>query len=117
MTAALATKTRRDFQRLADLRASEAISLGRSRNHQGAYYLAGYAIECALKACIAKKTRRHDYPEKQFVLDSYTHNLEKLVVLAGLKLLLDAELDLRLPWITVKDWTEESRYDRTITRA
>jgi HEPN domain-containing protein len=26
--------------------------------YAGAYYLAGYAVECALKACIAKKTAR-----------------------------------------------------------
>ena len=40
--------TRRDFQVLADLRAEEAAILVRNRKMQGAYYLGGYAVECAL---------------------------------------------------------------------
>ena len=54
--------TRRDFQRLAKLRAAEAGALVRSRKEIGAYYLAGYAVECALKACVAKATKRHEFP-------------------------------------------------------
>jgi len=34
----------------------------------GAYYLAGYAVECAIKACIAKGTRRYEFPDKRKVL-------------------------------------------------
>jgi hypothetical protein len=52
----------RDFQRLAKLRAAEAGALVRSRKEIGAYYLAGYAVECALKACVAKATKRHEFP-------------------------------------------------------
>jgi hypothetical protein len=29
------------------------------------YYLAGYPVEFALKACIAKSTERHDFPDKR----------------------------------------------------
>ena len=54
--------TRKDFQLLAELRANEAAILAHNGNEQGAYYLAGMAIECALKACIAKKTKRHAFP-------------------------------------------------------
>ncbi|MEL0589524.1 MAG: hypothetical protein U1V55_07060 [Planktothrix rubescens PR222] len=37
-------------------------------NHQysGAYYLSGYVIECALKACIAKKTQQLPIPITEF---------------------------------------------------
>jgi hypothetical protein len=35
-----------------------------ARFPEGAYYLAEYAIECAFKACIAKRTQQHDFPEK-----------------------------------------------------
>jgi len=45
----------------------------------GAYYLAGYAVECALKACIAKKTQRHEFPDKRRVDASHTHNLIQLL--------------------------------------
>jgi hypothetical protein len=43
---------RAEFQKLADLRAREAGVLLAARCYDGAYYLAGYAVECALKACI-----------------------------------------------------------------
>jgi hypothetical protein len=45
----------------------------------GAYYLAGYAVECALKACIAKETKRYEFPDKKRVDSSYSHNLDLLV--------------------------------------
>jgi hypothetical protein len=56
---------------------------------QGAYYLAGYAVECSfecsLKACIAKRIREFDFPDKKLANESYTHNLGSLIVIAGLQ--------------------------------
>jgi HEPN domain-containing protein len=52
----------------------------------GAYYLAGYAVECALKACIAKSTLRYDFPDKTTVDKSYTHSLTQLVGVANLNI-------------------------------
>jgi len=49
----------------------------------GAYYLTGYAVECAFEACIAKTTRRYDFPDKRKV-DSHSNNLRDLVRIAGL---------------------------------
>jgi hypothetical protein len=40
------------------MRLTEAKSLYRLGHFSGAYHIAGYAIECAFKACIAKQTRR-----------------------------------------------------------
>jgi HEPN domain-containing protein len=51
---------REDFQQLAESRLKEARALLTAELPDGAYYLAGYAIECALKACIAKRTQQHD---------------------------------------------------------
>jgi HEPN domain-containing protein len=48
---------RTDLQQLAELRIKEARILLDGDSYSGAYYLAGYAIECALKACIAKRTK------------------------------------------------------------
>ena len=77
--------------------------------------MAGYAVECALKACIAKRTREHDFPEKKQVNDSHTHDLGKLLDLAGLSDLLKSDVagnvDLELDWGTVRDWSEQSRYE------
>lgn len=117
MTTALpARKTRRDFQRLADLRAREAVSLGRSRNHQGAYYLAGFAVECALKACIAKKTKRHDFPlDVKQAGKVYTHDLYELLKLADLDGQLDRDTlsnrQLGTDWDFVKQWRVDCRYE------
>lgn len=108
--------TRRHFQRLAELRAKEAGSLSKSRNQLGAYYLAGYAVECALKACIAKKTRRHEFPrDRKYAERVFTHDLQALLKEAGLNDLLERDMKankaLGANWNTVKTWSEQSRYE------
>ena len=78
--------------------------------------MAGYAVECALKACIAKRTQEHDFPDKKLVNDSHTHNLKELLRLAELKTELDSVLDanpeMRSNLETVQDWSETARYQR-----
>jgi hypothetical protein len=104
---------RKEFQRLAGLRLREAKLLLASNAPEGAYYLAGYAVECALKACICKSTRRHDFPELKRVKSSYTHNLKELIVVAGLKSALEEAVrqsEFAPRWETVSLWNEESRY-------
>jgi hypothetical protein len=106
---------RKDFQDLADVRVAEAEALLQGTFFDGAYYLAGYAVECALKACIAKQTQAFDYPPKNGQ-KYYTHRIKELVGLAGLEVELDlaakADLVLGSNWAFVLSWTEESRYDR-----
>lgn len=110
--------TRTDFQNLADVRIEEAQALlnGTPPRPDGAYYLAGYAVECALKAAIAKLNNQHDWPEKTFVLECHTHNFLALMRLAGLELARAAEVAANPAfaqnWIVVKDWTEHCRYER-----
>lgn len=105
---------RGDFQTLSRIRLREARALLKSGHFDGAYYLAGYAVECALKSCIARSTRRHDFPDKNTVNSSYTHNLGELVKVAGLNDELGQEsassTAFAANWATVKDWTEASRY-------
>lgn len=104
---------RRDLKNLALTRLKEVEVLLNNRQYSGAYYLSGYVIECALKACIAKQTKKFDFPDKKTVMDSYTHDLEKLVKVAKLDTQLKSLLndpDFSLRWSTVKDWSEESRY-------
>lgn len=107
---------RRDLQDLSRTRLKEAKALLRMRYPDGAYYLAGYAVECALKACIAKATLRYDFPERKRVDDSHTHNLEKLMKLANLEEAWSeqAERDsaFRSNWDLVKVWSEQSRYGK-----
>jgi HEPN domain-containing protein len=104
-----------DFQQIAEIRLRESRALFDAGFPDGAYYLAGYAIECALKACIAKRTREHDFPEKKLVNDSHTHDLEKLLHLAELKDDFEESTRnnsaMKSNWILVQDWSETSRYE------
>ncbi|MFG0283691.1 MAG: HEPN domain-containing protein [Phycisphaerales bacterium JB039] len=103
-----------DLKKLAELRLKEARALFRQRLYAGAYYLAGYAIECALKACVAKQTRRYEFPDKQRAHDVFTHDLARLVKAAGLAQALAAQSRqdtvFEVNWNLVKDWQAESRY-------
>jgi HEPN domain-containing protein len=99
---------RNDFQRLAEIRLKDAEVLIENRQFDGAYYLSGYAIECALKACIAKNTREYDFPPNaNTVKKIYTHNLTSLVGEAGLRV--EGSI-VEISWAVVKDWSEQHRY-------
>lgn len=113
--------TRADFQQLADVRLKEAKALLDLGMWDGAYYLAGYAVEVALKACIIKAVMATDaFPERKFSENCWTHDLEKLIALAGLKSAWDAVIKadpvLWNYWEIVEEWSEQKRYHR-ITEA
>lgn len=104
---------RTDFHKLAETRLKEAKVLLDRKCYEGAYYLAGYAVECALKACIAKKTEAHDFPPKwQVVREFYQHDAKSLVKLAGLHLELEHRLksvrQFESNWKHVTSWSEEN---------
>ena len=107
---------RTELQTLADVRIAEARVLLAAGMFDGAYYLAGYAVECALKACIARLTNQDDFPNKEFAQECYPHSIEKLVRLAGLLGQRDADAPhgstFESNWIALKDWSEASRYER-----
>lgn len=99
-----------------ELRAKEAGVLAKNGNEEGAYYLGGFAIECALKACIAKKIKRHDFPlAAKDANRVYTHDLTQLLKLAELESHLDKVMKrnqaLTANWGVVKNWKAESRYE------
>ncbi len=109
--------TKAEFQELAEQRLVEARALLDQGPWDGAYYLAGYAVELALKACIIKALLATDaFPDKEFSRNCYTHVVEKLVGLAKLegarKAAMDADPDLSTNWGLAKDWSEEKRYHR-----
>jgi hypothetical protein len=107
---------RKDFQALSDIRLNEAKALLAAGFPEGAYYLAGYSVECALKSCIAKRTQEHDFPDKKLVDKSYSHDVEKLLDAAGLSDSMKNDLaqneGLKLNWETVREWSEQSRYEK-----
>jgi hypothetical protein len=102
------------FKRLARLRLHESSILLHNDCYQGAYYLCGYSVEFALKACIANRTKKGDFPPRvDEVRDLYTHNLGKLLVKVGNPLREAIEKDRArfVNWALVKDWSEEKRYE------
>jgi HEPN domain-containing protein len=105
------------LQILSGIRLREAKALAKLGMNDGAYYLAGYCVECALKACIAKATQRHDFPNKKKADASYTHACRDLVRVAGLEeaRVAEARRDaaFRQNWDIVELWSEHSRYVST----
>jgi len=104
---------RLEFQRLAAERLDDAVALLDAGRYACAYYIAGYAIECALKACIARKTKQEEFPPKD-AQKYYIHEIQKLRDIAGLDSAFTQEANqdptFRANWAVVKDWSEESRY-------
>lgn len=107
-----------DLEALVDIRVKEAKLLLDNNCYEGAYYLLGYALECAIKACIAKHVKEHDFPDKQLANAAYTHKLGDLLGVAGLKQKLQekekTDEEFKLNWAVTKDWSEDARYEHTI---
>jgi len=93
-----------------------------------AYYVAGYAVECALKSCVLSRMIYTGYvfQDKATVKDCLTHDFEALINLAGLRQELLAEItassaatnEFSDNWATVLGWDVTSRYyPRTQTEA
>ncbi|HEC83818.1 MAG: DNA-binding protein [Candidatus Parabeggiatoa sp. nov. 2] len=111
---------RNDFQQLADIRVKEAKVLLDNQCFDGAYYLLGYAVECALKSCISKQFKEPDFPDLQTVRDCYTHSFPKLLRVAALEQNMQNDWrtlpKLQSNWITVTEWSEQARYQHNITQ-
>jgi HEPN domain-containing protein len=108
------SQDRATFQQLTEARLVEARLLLAHGHPSGAYYLAGYAVECALKAVIAAGFRANEIPDKSRVNSIYTHNLKDLLNLADLKGPLEDDMnensELRESWATISKWSEHARY-------
>lgn len=110
-------ETRIEFQQLAEGRLVEAKALLDLGLWDGAYYLAGYAVELGLKACIIKSLMATDaFPDKDFSRNCYTHSIAMLLKVAKLevewKAATDADSILDRNWELTKDWSEQKRYCR-----
>jgi hypothetical protein len=109
---------RAELRQLAEDRLLDAAALLAAGRWSGAYYLAGYAVECGLKACVMAyiETTGIIFHDKKYAEKCWTHDLEALVALADLSLVLDAETAANARfssnWSFVKDWEETSRYEQ-----
>ena len=79
-----------------------------------AYYLAGYSIELALKACIAKQISADTIPDKSILNGVLSHEFKQLIGLAGLRIELKGEQDRNSEfganWAIALEWRPDSRY-------
>ena len=110
---------RQQLQQLAGLRLDDAEALLASGRWAAAYYLLGYCVECALKACVAKQFRADEVPDRKLVTSFYTHRLDDLLSISGIKSQLEARSKsdplFESNWSTVRDWNESFRYDLLVT--
>jgi len=84
--------------------------------YSGAYYICGYVVECALKACICKKTSQLDfYPSPDESRAAWSYDFGKLIRAADLESELKAaravDRDLDVKWESVENWSPHSRYE------
>ena len=109
---------RAQLRQLAEDRILDAACLLAGGRPAGAYYLAGYAVECGLKACIMAHVEAAGaiFEDKKFSEKCWTHDLEELLKLANLKPTLDADTAanaaLFANWGVAKVWKETSRYEQ-----
>ena len=107
---------RTQLQQLSTERIDEAKALLAAGKWSGAYYLAGYALECALKSCVLAYIERTGviFEDKKYAEKCWTHDLRELVKQAGLLneqgKAIASNRNLGSNWDTAKDWTEASRY-------
>jgi hypothetical protein len=107
---------RAGWRQLATDRVSDADALLAAGRWAGAYYVVGYAIECALKACVLARVENTGviFDDPKFAAQVRTHKAEDLPRLADLEpafgLAKQANPVLLGFWGVVTTWSEESRY-------
>ena len=107
--------TKADLQTLAQMRLDDSLYLFQAGRSSSAYYLAGYAVELGLKACIANLIQPNAIPDKGFINAVYVHKLDSLLSTAGLlpsfQTDAKADSDFAAYWAVASQWTEQSRYE------
>jgi HEPN domain-containing protein len=112
---------REQLQQLAELRLEDAEALIASGRWAAAYYLLGYAVECALKACVAQQFRTDEVPDRKLVNSFYTHRLDELLSISGAKSEFEtrarSDSNFERNWSAAREWNEVVRYDLLITES
>ena len=99
-----------DLRELAELRLEEARALLGHGLHSGAFYLAGYAVELALKAVLTSDLSSYSMPNKREVTSAYTHRLIELARAANLDPS-GAGKPVRVAWhVATAAWAPDARY-------
>lgn len=104
--------TTAELDSIGEARLKDAEILLDKGRFEGAFYLCGYAIECALKARICKTLGWAGFPsassEFRELLSLKTHNLETLLHLSGREV--QVKTTLFPEWSLATGWDPEVRY-------
>lgn len=108
---------RASWQQLAEERVLDAGALLDAGRWSAAYYLAGYAVECGLKACVLAFVEQNPaviFFEKRYSERCWTHDLDALFTLANIaenrEIACEANRDLGRSWSALQEWSEQDRY-------
>lgn len=101
-----------DLERISTARLLDASTLYAAARYDGAFYLAGYSLEFALKARICKTLNWPDYPMTNKEFEPFrsfkVHDLEVLLKLSGYEQVIKSQ---QFPeWSKVRIWQPEIRY-------
>jgi HEPN domain-containing protein len=105
-----------DLQSQAQERILDADALIKGGRWSFAFYVAGYAVECALKSCLLARMIYTGwvFQEKAKIIECLTHNFGELIKLSGLKDELDARLAANPAfvgnWAIITQWKVTDRY-------
>jgi putative cell wall-binding protein len=112
---------RNDLKKISKARLREAKILYKEKQFDGSVYLAGYALETALKARICK-ILQIDYPPDGNLSKAFlTHNIKELIILSGLSKKLEnmvfSSFYFKINWSVVTTWSEQFRYKKIGTNS
>lgn len=103
------------FKELQERFSRGARELEKAEQFDLAYYLGGYAAECAMKALICRSIPANTFPPKNTSSTHYVHKIETLLGTAGLQKILEFEQskdgNLKVAFQIIKDWEPDSRYE------
>ncbi len=108
--------TRSELQQLSAIRLREAEALFEAALYDGSFYLCGYVVELALKACVCRHLGITEYPESEPHLKGFfrTHDFRSLELVAGLRSSISekrqASFAFDANWTLVTSWKPEDRY-------
>ena len=105
--------TRSDLRANAQAKLDDALLLWQNGRYSNAYYLAGYAVEIALKACVAAQIVAETIPDKELIRKIFNHEFNVLVGLAGLSAELkenqDKDSEFATNWAVASRWSPDIR--------
>jgi HEPN domain-containing protein len=112
-------KNPKEIIKIAESRIAEAKILSAAGYYEGAFYLAGYSIEMALKAKICLHLDIPNLFDDSKLLDKLrfkTHDIITLLLLSGIRKKFETEMSKNVPlyehWNLISTtWNEKSRYD------